>query len=143
PSRAHGRRLRRGLPDGQAVRRRRVGLAARRAAVPAGAALLPRPCGQSDRAQLGRRRHARPVEVSGAAQAGRLCAAASGIGGRDPLSRRAARRRMSAVGAQEATARGLRIGARGGRAGAVATWSLIGLATLLILLWVLFVAPTT
>ena len=50
---------------------------------------------------------------------------------------------MSAVGAQEATARGLRISARGGRAGAVATWTLIGLATLLILLWVLFVAPTT
>ncbi len=50
---------------------------------------------------------------------------------------------MSAVGAQEATARGLRIGARGGRAGAFAAWSLIGLAVLLILLWVLFFAPTT
>ena len=50
---------------------------------------------------------------------------------------------MSAVGAQEATARSLRIGSRGGRAGELTAWALIGLVSLLILLWVLFLAPTT
>jgi branched-chain amino acid transport system permease protein len=50
---------------------------------------------------------------------------------------------MSAVGAQEATAKSLRIGSRGGQAGALAAWTLIGLVVLLMLLWVLFFAPTT
>jgi branched-chain amino acid transport system permease protein len=50
---------------------------------------------------------------------------------------------MSAVGAQEATARGLRIAARGGRMGALVAWTLIGVVVLLVLLWVLFLAPTT
>jgi branched-chain amino acid transport system permease protein len=50
---------------------------------------------------------------------------------------------MSAVGAQEATARSLRIGARGGRLGSLIAWGLIALVSLLILLWVLFLAPTT
>jgi branched-chain amino acid transport system permease protein len=50
---------------------------------------------------------------------------------------------MSAVGAHEATAGSLRIGARGGRLGALVAWSVIGLASLLALLWVLFLAPTT
>jgi branched-chain amino acid transport system permease protein len=50
---------------------------------------------------------------------------------------------VSAVGAQETTARGLRIAARGGRVGALTAWSIIGLVTLLVLLWVLFLAPTT
>jgi branched-chain amino acid transport system permease protein len=50
---------------------------------------------------------------------------------------------VSAVGAQEATARSLRIGSRGGRLGELTAWILIGLVSLLILLWVLFLAPTT
>ena len=64
---------------------RHVGLAARRAPVAAGAALLPRPGRQPDRAELARRRHARPLALPGA-RAARRARPADGRSRRTPSS---------------------------------------------------------
>jgi branched-chain amino acid transport system permease protein len=50
---------------------------------------------------------------------------------------------VTAVGAQETAARSLRLRARGGRVSTLAAGAIVGIVTLLILLWVLFLAPTT
>src|SRR5207244_278522 len=94
-------------------------------------------------AQLAGRRRDRPLQVPRAAPARRIRAATAGLGGRGAVPRPVELGGMSAVGAHETTARTLRLGARSGRLGALAAWSVVGLATLLILLWVLFLAPTT
>ena len=84
PRRHHDRRLRRRLPGREGADVRRVRLAARRAALAAGAALLPRPRREPDRAQLARRRHARPRRAT------RSCSAS-------PITSRRRRRSQGAV----------------------------------------------
>src|SRR6266852_4314308 len=142
PPRDHRRRLRRRLPGRQGACIRHLGLAARRAALAAGAALFPRPERQPDRAELARRRHARPLALSGAAPHRGPLPAEGRLGGSRPLPLR--RRVMDSALRRPGTARKRRaLTAAQVRVLRIAGWVLLAALAVLPLLWVLFFAPTT
>src|SRR5438874_1116426 len=136
PPRADDRRLRRRLPCREGTDVGGVGLAARRAPVGPGPALLPRSGRQPDRAELARRRDARPVALSGAAAARRRDPAERGLRSGRPLP--GGSRLMAAVAAQRVRLTALSAHMR------LALYAVLILVFVVFpLVWILFLAPTT